>query len=270
MFLDYHMHTPLCGHAQGAMEEYVEEAIRKGLREIAFSDHLPFVHLPPDHPWHGRYAMGMEELPGYCEAVLKLRERYPAITIRLGIEADYIPGAEKELEQLLSNHPFDFVLGSIHLIDGWPFDDPSLIDEYANKDIDELWDRYFALFTAAAKSGLFDSMAHPDLIKKFGFFPKADVQTYYEKAAAALAEAQVCLEINSSGLHKPIGEIYPSAAFLRTCLARGVAVTIGSDAHRPMEVARDFHKVKELLQETGCREVALFNRRRRTLQPLTF
>ena len=89
------------------------------------------------------------------------------------------------------------------------------------------------------------------------FSPKANVQIHYEKAAQALAQAQVCLEINSSGLHKPIGEIYPSAAFLRACLARGVAVTINSDAHKPTEVARDFPKVKELLRETGCREGGL-------------
>ncbi|MGI6036311.1 MAG: histidinol-phosphatase HisJ family protein [Limnochordia bacterium] len=270
MFVDYHMHTPLCGHAQGEMEEYIEEAIRQGLKEIAFSDHLPFVHLPADHPWHGRYAMRMEELPGYCEAVLKLRQKYPEIKIKLGVEADYIPNKEKELEELLSQHPFDFVLGSIHLIDDWPFDDPSLIDEYAHKDIDELWHRYFAIFISAVKSGLFDSMAHPDLIKKFGFFPRAGVQIHYENAAEALAEAQVCLEVNSAGLHKPVGEIYPAAAFLEDCLARGVAVTIGSDAHRPWEVARDFAKVKELLQETGCKELALFTGRRKTLHPLTF
>ena len=112
-------------------------------------------------------------------------------------------------------------------------------------------------------------MAHPDLIKKFGFFPKADVQTHYEKAAAALAEAQVCLEINSSGLHKPIGEIYPSAAFLRTCLARSGGHHWLRCPQANVEVARELHRVKRA-QETGCREAALFNRRRRTLQPLTF
>ncbi|MGI6037559.1 MAG: histidinol-phosphatase HisJ family protein [Limnochordia bacterium] len=266
--IDYHIHTALCGHAQGEMEAYVEQAIELGIKVMAFSDHLPFLHLPADHPWHGRYSMHPHQLPGYCQRVADLQRKYPQIEIKLGIEVDYIPGLEEEIRVVLEEYPFDFVLGSIHLVDNWPFDDPGEIDKYQDIDVDHLWERYFDSFIQAVNSKLFDSMAHPDLIKKFAFYPAKPIQPLYRRAVEALAKANICIEINSSGLHKPVGEIYPSEEFLTLCYEAGIPVTIGSDAHRPQEVGRDFPQVRKLLQRVGYQQVALFRGRQRHMLPL--
>ena len=123
--IDYHIHTKLCGHATGEMEQYVERAIEIGLSEIGFSDHLPFV----DSERTG-FAMSLSQLPLYVQKVDELREKYPTITIRLGIEVDYFPHLEKEIEELLAQYPFDYVYGSVHFLDDWVFDSPYALPEW--------------------------------------------------------------------------------------------------------------------------------------------
>ncbi len=258
---DYHIHTARCGHATGKMEQYVERAVAAGLKEIGFADHIPMYWLDESQR-DPELAMAMEELPRYVEEVETLRSAYRGIiNIRLGIEADYIPGYEGRLRELLRQYPFDYVLGSIHYVDGWGFDNPALIHRYENCDLDKLYRDYFHLLQRAARSGLFDIMAHPDLVKKFGYRPRSNLNELYGETARVLAGAGVHIEINTAGFRAPVAEMYPCSEFLQLCQRHGVPVTVGSDAHAPDQVGYKFDMVFRLLEETGYRKITYFKAR---------
>ncbi|MBF7083264.1 histidinol-phosphatase HisJ family protein [Desulfallas sp. Bu1-1] len=254
---DYHIHTARCGHAGGEMHEYVEKALELGLREIGFADHIPMYWLE-ENERDPSLAMSPERLPEYVAEVERLRSYYRGITIKLGIEVDFIPGYEDEARRVLDAYPFDYVLGSVHYIDGWGFDNPAYIEEYKNHDIDELYRKYFKLVQQAARSGLFNVMAHPDLIKKFGYRPKGDLRELYAETAWVFAESGVCIEINTAGLRAPVEEIYPGLILLQECRKRGVPVTTGSDAHVPDQVGYRFDRALSLLTGTGYTKVLFF------------
>jgi histidinol-phosphatase (PHP family) len=264
---DYHVHTRRCGHATGKTAEYVQKARHKGLREIGFTDHIPQYFLP-EKVRDSSLAMGEGELGAYVAEVLALGAGCGDITVKLGIEADYSPGHEGALKAILEGYPFDYVLGSVHYINGWGFDNPVHIDGYAGKDIDALYGVYFELVQRMAASGLFDVVAHPDLVKKFGYRPHGDVVPLYKRTVRSIAAADMAVEVNTAGLRQPAREIYPAPAFLAICFEYGVPVVLGSDAHRPDDVGRDFEAVAALLRRVGYRETASFEGRRRSLTPL--
>ncbi len=259
--VDYHLHTARCGHATGTMEEYVEHAISLGLSEIGFSDHVYSYYLPREER-DPTIAMAEEELPQYVESVLRLRQRYPQIPIRLGLEADYVPGHEESLRRILDPYPWDYVYGSVHVIGDWVFDHPDYIHRYADWDIDDLYRHYFGLIEGAAASGLFDIVGHLDVIKKFGFRPQRDPSALYTEVATSLRDAGICIEVSTAGLRKPVGEIYPGPHLLAECARHGVPVTLGSDAHQPTEVGSDFDRSLEALRSAGYREITRFERRK--------
>ncbi len=267
--VDYHIHTSRCGHAVGTMEEYVEQALAGGLSEIGFSDHLHLYFLPPDRR-DPSLAMPEQELPRYVESVLRLRDRFPQIPIRLGVEADYYPGYAETLQRILEPHPWDYVYGSVHFIGDWGFDDPQYVDRYTRWDVDELYGRYFDLVKEATATGLFDVVGHLDVIKKFGHRPKGDVGPLYSQVAAALKDADVAIEVSTAGLRKPVGEIYPGPTLLADCGRLGVPATLGSDAHQPADVGIHFDQALEALRAAGYREIVRFQQRKRIAIPLSF
>jgi histidinol-phosphatase (PHP family) len=261
--VDYHIHTRLCGHAIGEPEDYVAEAMRKGLSEIGFADHMPLLHIRDE-----QLTMAPDELPRYVEMITDLRSSVSEMVIRLGIEMDYIPGQMDEIWDAASGIEFDYVYGAVHYIDGWDFGDSRHLSSYRGRDPDEAYVRYFELFCEAAREGGFDIMAHPDLVKKHGITTRLSVEEMYEKAARALREADVAIEINTSGIRKRAVEVYPSLSFLRACSRHGVPVTLGSDAHSPAQVGMDFDVALRLLASAGISEIAAFERRRRTSRAL--
>ncbi|MDD3653339.1 MAG: histidinol-phosphatase HisJ family protein [Desulfotomaculaceae bacterium] len=263
MITDYHIHTKMCGHATGDLEDYLAVAIRDGLEEIGFSDHLPLYFLPPAAIPVG-YAMTEADLPVYVDAVQRLQETSP-VRVKLGVEADYVPGCESKLEKLLKAYPFDYVIGSVHFIDGWSFDNQEEIDRYSQWDIWELYERYFTLIQQAAMTGLFDIMAHPDLIKKFNYLPSQDLMPLYEDTVQIFKRAGVCMEVNTAGLRCPVQEIYPAPGFLRAAFSQGVEVTLGSDAHHPEQVGAGLPEAVNFLKAAGYSEIASFKRRDRII-----
>jgi len=241
------------------MEEYAAKALDLGLREIGFSDHFPLLHIED-----ASLSMGLDEMPIYVREVEELRTRFAGrLPVRLGIEVDYLPQTAARLPSLLSAYPFDYIMGALHFVDGWGFDDPRNVDDYEGRDLLALWKRYFDLLGDAAESGLFDVLAHPDLIKKFGYRPDTDLSILYNACLDRVAETGIAVEVNTAGLRKPVGEIYPSEEFLRLCRDRGIAVTLGSDAHRPLEVGDRFEEAVRLLRRVGYEEVAVFEARKR-------
>jgi len=268
MLPDYHWHTRRCGHAAGEMEEYLNLARAKGLKEIGFADHIPMYWLPAGKRDPG-LAMSEGELPIYVAQVTRLREENPDLTIRLGIEADYIPGQDEALRKLLAGHPLDYIIGSVHYLDdGWGFDNPSNRGEYTRRNLEEIYAAYFFLIQRAAQSGLFDIMAHPDLIKKFGYRPAGDLTSWYDQTASIFAGAGVCVEVNTAGLAAPAGEIYPALDFLMLCRRYGVPVVAGSDAHSPDQVGQWWKEALLWIKEAGYREAATFAHRCRRMVPL--
>jgi len=261
--VDYHIHTPLCGHARGDPELYVREAIRKGLGEIGFSDHMPMLTMHNDH-----LTMRPEELPLYVETVRDLQESVDDLTIRLGIEMDYFPGQMDEVWEAAKPYAFDYVYGSVHYLDGWDFGDSRNLSNYRDVDHDSMYRQYFRLFCEAVEHGGFDVMAHPDLVKKHGATTSLPLKPMYEAAAEALARADVAIEVNSSGLRQHVVELYPTLEFLSMCASRGVAVTLGSDAHSPGQVGMDFDLSLAHLRRAGITEIATFAGRKRTMRPV--
>jgi histidinol-phosphatase (PHP family) len=261
---DYHSHTIRCGHAVGTMDAYVEAAIRAGLGEFGFSCHVPMYWLPEERRDRG-IAMPVEQLEEYVEDVLRVAQRYPEIGVRLGLEADFIPGHEEDLVKLLQPYPWDYVIGSVHFIGEWGFDDPAMTNRYAEWDISELYAKFFTLERMAAQSGLFDFLAHVDLIKKFGHKPSGDLSRLYADLAQSIADSGVAIELSTAGLRKPVGEVYPNPVLLKECYDRGVSLVISSDAHKPEEVAWGFPEAVALAKGVGYKQLCRFKQRQRIM-----
>lgn len=262
--IDYHIHGNFCGHATGDLEEYVAEALHREFVEIGFSAHLPKV-TDPD-PYH---AMLEEDLPRYVARVRGLQERYgDRIAIKLGIEADFFPGFERETQRLINAHPFDYVFGSIHFLDDWHFTSRAGLARYRSENPDTAYVRYFDLVKQLIRSGLFDVLAHPDAIRRAGFRPRVPMEDAYSDVVRLLRERGMAIEVNTAGIRRSTGAVYPESAFLAIAAREGIPVTIGSDAHTPGDVGRDLDEAFRLLRELGIGEIATYSKRRITMRPL--
>jgi histidinol-phosphatase (PHP family) len=259
---DYHLHTPLCRHATGWPVDYAQRALALGLPEIGFSDHSPMPALFDD------WRMLEEELPRYFAAVDEARAACPGLPIRLGLEVDWLEGGQSWIGTLSQRAPWDYLIGSVHYLGDWNFDNPAETARFSSYGIEEAWDRYWYLFAKAARSGFFDIMAHPDLVKKFKHHPPGDLARYYEPAVQACLDAGVAIEINTAGLFKPVAEMYPAPGFLRLAADAGIPLTINSDAHAPQETGRAFPEALTLAAACGFTQLARFQQRKRSLVPL--
>ena len=242
---DYHTHTARCGHASGLPAEYVQAARAQGLFNIGIADHLPL--LPQYDP---RLTMRLADLPDYVAEVQELKAQFPGYVL-LGIEADYRPQTVSEVSDLLGAYPFDYVIGSVHFLEDWAFDDPRNLAEYTDRDIDEVWVQYLELVGDAAESGQFTILGHLDLVKKFGYRPTRTLDKELSRLVERISKAGTLVEINTAGLHKPVGEAYPDPDILRRLFEAGVPITFGSDAHLPEHVGRDFAHATELARAAG-------------------
>ncbi len=263
MRFDYHTHTPLCHHASGSPTDLARAARDAGLGEIGFSDHCPMPTQYDD------WRMAPDELPVYLDLVEEARRAVPGISIKLGLECDYLPGFENHIRALRTAAPFDYFIGSVHYVTPeWDIDSPMKLSRWGSQPVEETWRSYFQCLAAAAASGLFDIIGHADLCKKFGHVPSGPLEPYYRPALDAIAAHGLCIEINTSGWHKDIAEAYPSPRFLAMAFESGIPIVISSDAHAPGEVGRDFDRARDLAWKTGYREVQRFTRGKREPVPL--
>ena len=266
MIVDYHMHLRNTrgeiSHDSRAVEPFVETARSAGVDEIGFTEHVYYFRQTRSL-WSVSYQSDrcVYDLDDYVDAIVQARDR--GLPVKLGLEVDYVEGREDETHALLAPYPWDYLLGSVHFIDGLGVDgEPRLLDEVG---VVEAWRRYFETLGSAARSGLFDSLSHPDLVKIFGL---RDEGFDYGPVADAIAGAGVAIEVSTAGLHKPVGELYPHPALLAACRDRKVPVTLGSDAHSPDLVGRDFDRARELLCSAGYDTVTIFERRAGRQEPL--
>jgi histidinol-phosphatase (PHP family) len=260
---DYHMHLrdehEQIAHRSSAIDAFVETALARGVDEIGFSEHV-YYFSQTRALWHVPYHTDRcaHDLECYVEAVLDAKQH--GLPVKLGLEVDYEPEREEETRELLGPYPWDYLLGSVHFIDGLGVDgEPRLSDSVG---IEEAWRRYFATLAAAARSGLFDSLSHPDLVKVFGQRPPQGLEReLHAQVVDAIADAGVAVEVSTGGLRKPVGELYPDPHLLALCRERGVPATVASDAHVPSLVGSDFDRARALLRSAGYETITLFDRR---------
>ena len=249
--IDYHLHVIAHGDRPMTVEnilEYCEVAKSRGLRQMGITE-------------HDRY-LDKIDLAAFQEA----QEKYQDVELRLGIEIDFVPGKEEEMDRFATELPYDYVIGSVHRVAGEEVDHPGHKEIYDRWDTYDLYEAYYENVRKAALSGRFDVLGHPDLIKIFRRFPDRDITDMLEETADAVAESGVVVDVNAAGLRKPIGEIYPSRTFLEMFHRRGVPIILSSDAHAPQEVAAGYDRSLRLVRSVGYSEVVTFkNRERGTL-----
>jgi histidinol-phosphatase (PHP family) len=252
-------------------DRYRETADDRGIRELGVAEHVHRFVQSLDvwtHPWYRHWAH--DDVDEYCSFVRDETD------LRLGIEADFLPGREDRVSNLLDGRDWDYVVGSVHFLrdeavdvhgeaawDEW--------DVWRQGDPERVWSRYFETLGEAARSGLFDILGHPDLVKVFGDsvpHPGGDLRRFYDAAMDGIAESDVAIEVSTAGLRKPVREIYPAAAFLEMCLEAGRPVALSSDAHLPEQLGYEYERAAAFLQDVGVTEIAVFERRVRRLEPL--
>ncbi|AKF25568.1 histidinol phosphate phosphatase [Sulfurovum lithotrophicum] len=254
--IDLHNHTARCNHAEGTIDEYIQKAIDLGIDIYGFSEHAPM-------DFDEKYRLPLCDMDAYVNDVLSAKERYKdQIKILLGYEVDWLPG---HMEKNVLNADVDYLIGSVHFIDKWSFDNPEFIGGWKNRDIDEIWQAYFEATKAMADSGKFDIVGHLDLIKVFKYLPKTDTRILAKEALQSIKKSKMVIELNTAGLRKPIGEIYPSKALLQEAYALDIPITFSSDAHSVEQVGFAYEKAVALAKEIGYTKAVTFEGRDREL-----
>jgi histidinol-phosphatase (PHP family) len=258
------MHTPLCHHAVGEPIELAAQAVRVGLTEIGFSDHSP---MPRDD--FDEWRMSRDKLDEYLKMVRRAQKEFPQLTIKVALEVDFIPGHEAWIRELAAYYPWDYFIGSVHYVsETWDLDNPKKLSEWKKRDPFEVWSIYFDRLTQAAASGLFETIGHADLAKKFCFYPKEDCTPLFRKFLKTCAQHDVAIEINTAGLRKDCKELYPSQTILNMAASMGVGLTFGSDAHAPGEVGMNFNEALASARLAGFTQWRSFTKRTMQVHPL--
>jgi len=274
LLTDYHLHLrpdeddtpPERFFTTGNVDRYLEAAGEAGISELGCSEHIHRFTQALElwrHPFWEQWAV--DDLDAYVEFLA-------ASALRVGIECDFVPGTEDRTAALLDPRPFDYVVGSVHFIGDAALDAEEFsVWRTAGSDPDRVWNRYFETLAEAARSGLFDILAHPDLVKVWGTgapVPERDPRFYYEPAVEAIAESGIAVEVSTAGLRKPVAEIYPAPAFAEMCVEAGAAFALSSDAHLPEQVGFAYDRGMEFLEDLGVTEICVFDGRRRRVEPI--
>lgn len=290
---DYHVHIHPHGPYTGEgpkpgeypvahIEAYFEAAQRNGVSEIGFTEHL--YRCVESEQVLGRWwesdprddlrkytveNMAYEKvlsLERYVEAVLAAKDR--GLPVKLGLEVDYFPETAEAVAEFLKPYPFDFLIAATHFIGGWNVGAPEQAYELEIRGRRQAYEDYFAIETQLASSGLFDVLAHADVVKKHGAVLETPPFDLYDTLALAVAKGEMAVEVSTAGLHNPIKEMYPSRPLLKRFFDLGVPITLASDAHRPQDCGRDNSKAVEFARSIGYTEKINFTKRVRTMVPL--
>ncbi len=274
MLTDYHVHlrpdaentTAAEYFTEANAERYREVATDRGIAELGVAEHVYRFTAALDvwqHPLWVENAR--DDIDRYCEFVRGSTD------LKLGIEADFIPGREEQMRALLERQDWDYVVGSIHFLADGALDYDRFDVWNSARSADHVWKTYFTWLGELAASGMFDIMAHPDLVKHWGKerpWPEKDLRFYYDLAMEQIAESGIAIELSTAGLRKPIGEIYPDRAFLEMVVDAGNPIALSSDAHTPEQLGFEYDQALELLSDVGVTEIAVFEHRNVTLQPI--
>ncbi|WP_313893429.1 histidinol phosphate phosphatase domain-containing protein [Psychrobacillus sp.] len=271
--------------SQEWLDLYLQKAKQLGLKEVGIVDHLyrfketknyfeknmlldendPIGKLQSD--WLGKVMT--ENMNDFTNFIVQEKKRWSeqGVELKLGIEADYFVGCERELAELLQNQPWDYVIGSIHFVDGWGFDNPQTANKFEEVDLKVLYERFFETVEQAIRSGMFDFVAHLDNLKVFGYKVEDEAfnQMWYERIASALVETNTATEVNAGLFYRyPVKEMCPGPAFLKTLVAKGVEFTVSSDSHFPDDLGKYTLVNTESLKSLGVERLIGFDKRERT------
>jgi len=275
MLIDYHIHLEKTPYSKERLIQYLERGFKQGIDEFCITEHThqfreakqfllksvrKMVNGDIVDAWlYEHFTQSVEDYINLVDSFKK--EGYP---IKVGCEVDYFEGEEEWIQSFVETYPWDFVLGSVHWIKGLPasIDNPNYTDLWKDK-ADDTYRAYFSLIKKAVTSGLFDAIAHLDLVKLFGFRPTSHLHDLMEAIVASMAEKGIGTELNTAGLRRPVCEMYPSKELLNLCKNYEIPITLGSDAHRPEEVGKDFDKAVQILKKTGYNKLSTFENRQR-------
>jgi histidinol-phosphatase (PHP family) len=274
LLTDYHVHlrtddlesTPARFFTAANAERYRETASERGIAELGVAEHVYRFTAALEiwqHPFWRQYAV--DDLDDYCGFVREETD------LRLGIEMDFVPGSEDRIANVLDGRDWDYVVGSVHFLRDHSLDTEDYSIWGAGESADRVWRRYFETVAASALSGLYDIIAHPDLVKVWGSaapVPDRDPRFFYEPAVEAFAEAGVAVELSTAGWRKPVGEQYPALPFLEMLVDAGCPLALSSDAHVPDQLGFEYERAVELLESVGVGEIAVFERRVRRLEAI--
>lgn len=285
MVLDYHLH--LWEHGPRPLESTLEQvaaycahAAEHGVSEIAITEHLhrfrqadallrgwwddeddtPEIRATMQRFWDDELGA---DLDTYVEVALAAKAE--GLPVVLGLEVDYYRGRMDQVSRLLEGYPFDVLLGSIHWIGAWGFDnipDPVFAAEWDNRSVESVWRAYTDALEELADSGTCDVLAHPDLVKVHGRYPSvAVVDECHARMAEAAARSGMAAEVSSAGWFKPVAEAYPAPSLLQRFRRAGVPITTASDAHKLDRVAARRPEVRDLVQAAGYETLRAFSAR---------
>jgi histidinol-phosphatase (PHP family) len=274
LLTDYHVHLRPDSRENTAerfftaanAERYREAASERGIAELGVAEHIYRFSAALeiwDHPFWRRYAQ--DDLDAYCGFVREETD------LKLGIEMDFVPGREDRIANLLDNREWDYVVGSVHFLRDHSVDAEDYSIWGTGESPENVWRRYFETVAESARSGLYDIISHPDLVKVWGRaapVPDGDLRRYYEPAAEAFADSGVAVELSTAGWRKPVGEQYPAVPFLEMLVDAGCPLALSSDAHTAEQLGFEYERAVELLEKAGVSEIAVFERRERRLEPV--
>jgi len=259
--IDLHTHHERCGHAEGSLEEVARDAYAAGARIFGWSDHAPLFADAEDHPRPGTQ-MARSQWDGYLSEAASVRRQLqrelPGFDIRIGVEADYLPGTEDVYRDGLARPELDYVLGSVHEVGEWHIYKPRTFDGL--DDPDAFHSGYWRALRGAAGSGLFDVLSHLDAIKAMAPAARSDMSGEIEATLDCIADTGIAVEINGSGLSKA-AELFPSPAIVAGLVRRDVPITLGSDAHHPDQLGRGYAEGIALLRGLGRERIVTFRGR---------
>lgn len=245
------------------MEEYIENAMARGIREYGFSEHSHWMIQAPGE-W---LAMKESDLGHYVESVYGLQRRYNRegpnpFHLRLGIEMDFVPTRLDIAREVSSRIDWDYRIGSIHHIGVWGFDNPALVKQWDEYHIEDICEVYFGLMRQMIEVRFCETIGHLDLVKKFGHRPKKGLMRWVEPLIPLIRETGMAVEINTAGRDKPAKEFYPSWDILERLIEAKIPITLGADAHAPGEVARYMAEAIAGLKDRGVKQIVRFEKRR--------
>ncbi|OBV28871.1 histidinol phosphate phosphatase [Helicobacter sp. CLO-3] len=285
MRIDLHNHTPRCNHASGTPALYLARARELGIDVYGFACHAPMA-------FDEKYRMKLDELESYIAEIRALQKQYEAsdsaqkeqgtqkerdtqsapkeskdksahdMKVLCGLEVDFIDGREDLIEPSVLSADLDYLVGSVHFLGEWGFDNPEFIGEYAKRDMHACWEDYLNAIQKMAESGLFQIVGHMDLLKIFGNKMPDSLAPRLDAALESIARAKMSIEINSAGLRKQVREIYPSKAILQKAFALGIPITFGSDAHSLEQVGYGYDKCVALAKSVGYTHCNIYEKKR--------
>jgi histidinol-phosphatase (PHP family) len=256
IMVDSHLHTKLCKHAWGEIFDFTEAAIRFGLKEIVFADHMPFANN-----FDLSHRMAWNQMDTYLNWIEQARIRYPEIIIHTGIEADYYEGFEEYTYKFLNEFDFDAVIMSIHFLRHWPGGSWVYNYNIPDKSKLEIYKDYLATLIKGINTGLFDILGHVDVIRDTEDSFIQLMPEEIDNVLSALKRADMAIEINTSGFRKKVVSSYPGMDWFPAIKKKNLAITTGSDAHKPGHVAFKFNELYQQLDKVGIKKLVRFKKR---------